>query len=55
MSERKLWEANLPVSANSVPGTYVYGGKHYLVVCPGGHGKVDRNPLGDFVIAYRLP
>ncbi len=52
---RKLWETDLPVSANSVPGTYVYKGKRYLVICAGGHGKVDGNPLGDFVIAYRLP
>jgi quinoprotein glucose dehydrogenase len=52
---RKLWETDLPVSANSVPGTYTYKGKRYLVVCAGGHGKVDGNPLGDFVIAYRLP
>jgi glucose dehydrogenase len=52
---RKLWETDLPVSANSVPGPYVYKGKRYLVICAGGHGKVDGNPLGDFVIAYRLP
>jgi quinoprotein glucose dehydrogenase len=51
---RKLWETDLPVSANSVPGTYVYKGKRYLVICAGGHGKVDGNPLGDFVIAYTL-
>lgn len=52
---RKLWETDLPVSANSVPGTYMYKGKRYLVVCAGGHGKVDGSPLGDAVIAYRLP
>jgi quinoprotein glucose dehydrogenase len=52
---RKLWETDLPASANSVPGTYVYKGKRYLVICAGGHGKVDGNQLSDDVIAYRLP
>jgi quinoprotein glucose dehydrogenase len=52
---RKLWETDLPASANSVPGTYVHKGKRYLVICAGGHGKVDGNQLSDDVIAYRLP
>lgn len=51
---KKLWEADLPFSAHSVPGTYVWEGKRYLVVCAGGHGKVDGSKQGDAVIAYTL-
>jgi quinoprotein glucose dehydrogenase len=51
---KKLWEADLPYSAHSVPGTYVWQGKRYLVVCAGGHGKVDGSKLGGTVIAYTL-
>jgi quinoprotein glucose dehydrogenase len=49
---QKLWEANLPFSANSTPGTYVWKGKRYVVVCAGGHGKVDGAKLGDMVLAF---
>jgi quinoprotein glucose dehydrogenase len=49
---RKLWEAGLPFSAHSVPGTYVWKGKRYLVVSAGGHGKVPGTKLGDAVIAF---
>src|SRR4051794_8961532 len=49
---RKLWETDLPYSAHSVPGTYVWKGKRYIVVCAGGHGKVDGSKLGDAVIAF---
>ena len=49
---RKLWETDLPYSAHSVPGAYVWKGKRYIVVCAGGHGKVDGSKLGDAVIAF---
>lgn len=51
---RKLWEADLPSSANSTPGTYVWKGRRYVVVAAGGHGKVDPARLGDAVIAYTV-
>ena len=51
---RKLWEADLPSPAHSVPGTYEWRGKRYVVVCAGGHGKVDGTHLGDAVIAYAV-
>ena len=51
---RKLWETDLPFSAHSVPGTYVWKGKRYIVVCAGGHGKVDGSKLGSTVIAFAL-
>ena len=51
---RKLWEHDLPYSAHSVPGTYVWKGKRYVVVCAGGHGKVDGSKLGGAVIAFTV-
>jgi quinoprotein glucose dehydrogenase len=51
---RKLWETELPFSAHSVPGTYIWNGKRYVVVCAGGHGKVDGSRLGGTVIAYTV-
>ena len=51
---RKLWETALPFSAHSVPGTYMWQGKRYVVVCAGGHGKVDGSKLGDAVLAYSV-
>ena len=51
---RKLWETDLPFSAHSVPGTYLWKGKRYIVVCAGGHGKVDGSKLGSTVIAYTV-
>ena len=51
---RQLWETDLPVTANSVPATYTWKNHRYIVVCAGGHGKVDGSKLGDAVIAYRL-
>lgn len=51
---RKLWEADLPFSAHSVPSTYEWQGKRYVVVCAGGHGKVDGSKLGGAVIAFAI-
>jgi quinoprotein glucose dehydrogenase len=51
---RKLWETDLPFSAHSVPGTYMWKGKRYIVVCAGGHGKVDGSRLGGAVMAYTV-
>jgi quinoprotein glucose dehydrogenase len=51
---KKLWETDLPYSAHSVPGTYLWKGKRYVVVCAGGHGKVDGSKLGDAVIAFAV-
>ncbi len=51
---RKLSETDLPFSAHSVPGTYVWKGKRYVVLAAGGHGKVDGSKLGDAVIALTV-
>jgi quinoprotein glucose dehydrogenase len=51
---RKLWEADLPFAAHSVPATYIWKGKRYVVVSAGGHGKVDGSKLGGTVVAFSL-
>lgn len=51
---RTLVETALPFTANSTPGTYEWKGKRYVVLCVGGHGKVDGSKLGDLVIAFTL-
>ncbi len=51
---RLLWEDDLPFSAHSVPGSYVWKGRRYVVVCAGGHGKVDGSKLGSAVVAFGI-
>lgn len=51
---RQLWESELPFSAHSVPATYEWKGKRYVVVCAGGHGKIDGSKLGGAVIAFTV-
>jgi quinoprotein glucose dehydrogenase len=50
----KLWETELPFSAHSVPGTYFWQGRRYVVVAAGGHGKVDGSKLGGAVLAFTV-
>ena len=53
---RELWKGRLPVAPIATPMTYRArrGGKQYVVICAGGHGKVDIK-LGDYVVAFALP
>lgn len=53
-SGKKLWEAELPYSAHSVPASYVWKGRRYIAVCAGGHGKVDGSKLGGAVLAFTV-
>jgi quinoprotein glucose dehydrogenase len=50
---QELWEARLPSSAVATPMTYRarQGGRQYIVVAAGGHGRVQ----GDSVVAFALP
>ena len=52
----KVWEAELPASAQSTPMTYRVrpGGRQYLVINAGGHHGL-RTALGDHVVAFALP
>ena len=51
---KELWKAELPASAQAAPMTYQVGGKQYLVICAGGHGKLGTK-MGDYVVAFALP
>jgi len=54
---RELWHVRVPASAIATPMTYRarVGGRQYVVVAAGGHGKVKGVKLGDYVIAFALP
>lgn len=49
-----IWEGRLPASAQAAPVTYSAGGKQFVVICAGGHGKLGSK-RGDHVIAFVLP
>jgi quinoprotein glucose dehydrogenase len=53
-SGRELWSGDLPASAQSTPMTFSVGGKQYIVICAGGHGKAGSK-MGDSVVAFALP
>jgi quinoprotein glucose dehydrogenase len=53
----KVWEVDLPHPSTSVPGTYIWKGTRYVVVCAGGHGKANQligGGIGDDVVAFTL-
>lgn len=52
----ELWKAKLPAGAQATPMTYRArpGGRQYVVIAAGGHGKLGT-PLGDSVVAFALP
>jgi quinoprotein glucose dehydrogenase len=49
-----VFEAELPASAQAAPMTYSIGGKQFVVICAGGHGKLGTK-RGDHVVAFALP
>lgn len=48
-----LWEYQLPAGGQATPMTYSIGGKQYIVIAAGGHGKL-KTKMGDYVIAFSL-
>lgn len=54
---RELWQAPLSASAPATPMTYRArrGGRQYVVLAAGGHGKAAGTKLGDSVVAFALP
>ncbi|MEK6287825.1 MAG: pyrroloquinoline quinone-dependent dehydrogenase [Acidobacteriota bacterium] len=51
---KEVWKVPLPASAQATPMTYQIGGKQYVVICAGGHGKLGTK-MGDHVVAFALP
>jgi quinoprotein glucose dehydrogenase len=54
---RELWQARLPAPAPATPMTYRArpGGRQFIVIAAGGHGKAKGTKLSDAVIAFALP
>ncbi len=50
---KELWKSELPASAQATPMTYTLGGKQFVVICAGGHGKLATKQ-GDAVVAFTL-
>ena len=53
---KELWKAELPASAQATPMTCSVGegGKQFIVIAAGGHGKLGTK-MGDHVVAFALP
>ena len=50
----ELWKGRLPAGGQATPMTYRAGGKQYVVIAAGGHGRMTTK-LGDAVVAFALP
>ncbi len=52
----ELWKGRLPAGGQAAPMTYRVrpGGKQYVVIAAGGHGKLGTK-LGDSLVAFALP
>jgi quinoprotein glucose dehydrogenase len=52
----ELWKGRLPAGGQAMPMTYRLrsGGKQYVVIAAGGHGK-QPTTLGDSLVAFALP
>lgn len=51
---KEIWKYQLPAGGQATPMTYTLGGKQYLVIAAGGHGKLGTKQ-GDYVLAFTLP
>ncbi|HEY3122826.1 MAG TPA: pyrroloquinoline quinone-dependent dehydrogenase, partial [Thermoanaerobaculia bacterium] len=53
---RELWKWELPAGGQATPMTYQLrkGGKQFVVICAGGHGKMGTK-IGDYVVGFALP
>jgi quinoprotein glucose dehydrogenase len=50
---REVWRADLPASAQAAPMTYRIGGRQFVVIAAGGHGKLGTK-TGDSVVAFAV-
>jgi len=55
MNGAELWRAKLPTGARATPMTFqTAGGKQYVVIAAGGHDN-PFSPVGNSIVAFRLP
>ena len=52
----EIWKGRLPAGGQAMPMTYRLrpGGKQYVVIAAGGHGKIGTK-LGDSLVAFSVP
>jgi quinoprotein glucose dehydrogenase len=50
----EVWRGELPAGGNATPMTYRAGGKQFIVIAAGGHGRLPSK-RGDYVVAFALP
>ena len=50
---KEIWKYELPAGGQATPMTYTLGGKQYVVIAAGGHGKLGTKQ-GDYVLAFTL-
>lgn len=50
----EVWKGRLPAGGQATPMTYEYGGRQFVVIAAGGHGK-SGTKQGDFVVAFAIP
>ncbi len=50
----ELWAGRLPAGGQATPMTYEWGGKQYVVIAAGGHGRATTT-IGDYMVAFALP
>jgi quinoprotein glucose dehydrogenase len=51
---KESWSYELPAGGQATPMTYSVGGKQYIVLAAGGHGKFGTKQ-GDYLLAFTLP
>ncbi len=49
-----LWKGRVPAGPNATPMSYAIGGRQYIVIAAGGHGRFGTE-VGDAVVAFALP
>jgi quinoprotein glucose dehydrogenase len=50
----ELWKGELPAGGQATPMTYEAGGKQYVIIAAGGHGRLPTK-RGDHIVAFALP
>jgi quinoprotein glucose dehydrogenase len=50
----ELWKGELPAGGQATPMTYEAGGRQYVVIAAGGHGRLPSK-RGDHMVAFALP
>lgn len=50
----EMWKGELPAGGQATPMTYQAGGKQFVVIAAGGHGRLPSK-RGDHVVAFALP